>query len=124
MVKFPILNEFTDKSLTDLLKQFSTIQQITTESRSNFSGEFPTHTRYFSNGDIPLVALIKHNGAAILRYENKDIEIPDRFFVFFDDSAAHSWVFRICNLDIYYYRHIDRQTPASRTGDYCLDNYF
>lgn len=124
MIELPVLTEFTDKNLTDLLKHFSGIQQITSENRSNFSGEFPTHTRYFSNGDRPLVALIKYSSKAILQYENKDIKIPDLFFVFFDDSVAHSWVFSICNLDIYYYRYINKEAPVSRTEDYCLDNYF
>ena len=126
VIERPIVLKFQKENLTNILKRFQNIQLITSEKRSEFSGEFPIHTRYFSNGDRPLVALVKHSGTARLRYgiEAEDIVIPDQNFVFFDDSVPHSWVFNKCNLEIYYYRLTDTEHPAPTTGDYCLDNYF
>jgi len=126
MIERPIVIEFKSENLTKILNQFQKIRLITTENRIDFSGEFPTHTRYFSNGDRPLVALIKQNGIARLLYGkgNEEILIPDRNFVFFDDSIPHAWVFNKCNLSIYYYRLTDNEKPGPTTGDYCLDDYF
>jgi hypothetical protein len=125
-VEYPIVIEFKHESLTSILNRFQNIKLIATENRIKFSGEFSTHTRYFSNGDRPLIALIKQSGVAVLRYgiANKDIVIPDHNLVFFDDSVPHAWVFNKCNLDIYYYSMTDNEKPAPTTGDYCLDNYF
>lgn len=121
----PIIVEFNSENLKNILGHLQNIRLITTEKRMDFSGKFPTHTRYFSNGDRPLVALIKLSGTAKLRYgENEDVIIPDKHFVFFDDSIPHSWVFDKCNLEIYYYRQTDNENRASTTGDYCLDDYF
>lgn len=126
MIEYPISLEFTGENLKKILSHFQKIQLITTENRIEFSGEFPVHTRYFSNGDRPLVALVKHSGTATLRYgiENEAVVIPDQNFVFFDDSVPHAWVFNNCNLEIYYYRLSDTERPAPTTGDYCLDTYF
>lgn len=124
MIETPIVIEFREENLTSILNRFQDIRLITTESRIDFSGEFPIHTRYFSNGDRPLVALIKQSGAAKLRYGKQDVVIPDNNVVFFDDSMPHGWVFNKCDLDIYYYRLSDKNDPAPTTGDYCLDNYF
>ncbi len=126
MIERPIVTEFKSENLINILKPFQKIQLIATEDRIEFSGEFPIHTRYFSNGDRPLVALVKHSGTARLRYgiENEDVVIPDQHFVFFDDSVPHAWVFNKCNLKIYYYRLTDNERPAPTSGDYCLDNYF
>ncbi|MCE5294453.1 MAG: hypothetical protein LLF94_07565 [Chlamydiales bacterium] len=126
MTEYPIISEFTSENLSSTLNRFQNIQLITTENRNDFSGEFPTHTRYFTNGDRPLVALVKESGMAKLWYGNKreEVVIPDHNFVFFDDSVPHSWHFKKCNLIIYYYRLIDDANPASTTGNYCLDNYF
>ena len=125
-IEFPIVTEFKYERLTSIINQFQVIKLIATENRIEFSGEFSTHTRYFSNGDRPLVALIKQSGVAILRYGviKKEIMIPDHSLVFFDDSVSHAWVFNKCNLEIYYYAVTDNENPASTTGDYCLDNYF
>ena len=125
-IERPILSEFKSENMIDTLNRFANIQLITKETRTEFSGEFPMHTRYFSNGDRPLVALVKHSGIAKLRYGsgNEDIVIPDQYFVFFDDSVPHGWVFNKCNLEIYYYRLTDTANPVPSTGDYCLDNYF
>lgn len=126
MIERPIITTFTSENLKNTLNAFQKIQLITTENRSEFSGEFPFHTRYFSNGDRPLVALVKHSGTAKLRYGsgNEDTIIPDQHFVFFDDSVPHAWVFNNCNLEIYYYRLTDTERPAPTKGDYCLDTYF
>ena len=126
LVEYPILIEFNSEILTTILNHFQKIKLLATENRSKFSGEFPIHTRYFSNGDRPLVALVKQSGVAILRYgiANKDLVIPDQNLVFFDDSVPHAWVFKNCNIDIYYYRLTDNERPAPTTGDYCLDHYF
>ncbi len=126
MIERPIVIEFKSENLINILNRFQKIQLIATENRIEFSGEFPIHTRYFSNGDRPLVALVKHSGTARLRYGigNEDVVIPDQNFVFFDDSVPHAWVFNKCNLEIYYYRLTDNERPAPTTGDYCLDNYF
>lgn len=122
----PIIMDYKKDILIKILNNFKNIKLISTEKRIKFSGEFSTHTRYFSNGDRPLVALIKQSGAAILRYGaiSKDIVIPDHNFVFFDDSVPHSWIFNKCDLDIHYYSVTDNDKPAPTTGDYCLDNYF
>ncbi len=126
VIERPIVHEFKSENVTTILNRFQKIQLIATENRTEFSGEFPIHTRYFSNGDRPLVALIKQSGTARLRYGigNEDIVIPDQNFVFFDDSVPHAWVFNKCNLEIYYYRLTDNERPGPTTGDYCLDNYF
>lgn len=122
----PIVIECKGENLANILNGFQKIRLIATENRMQFSGEFSTHTRYFSNGDRPLVALIKQSGFAILRYGigNEDIIIPDQHLVFFDDSVPHAWVFNKCNLTIYYYSLTDQEKPAPTTGDYCLDDYF
>jgi hypothetical protein len=126
LVEYPMIIEFKCEILTSILNHFQKIKLLATENRTEFSGEFSTHTRYFSNGDRPLVALIKQSGVAILRYgiANKDLVIPDRNLVFFDDSVPHAWVFKKCNLDIYYYSVTDNEKTAPTTGDYCLDHYF
>lgn len=126
MIDYPIVVEFKSENLTSILNRFQKIQLITTEKRIDFSGEFPTHTRYFSNGDRPLVALVKQSGTAKLWYGTgtEEVVIPDHNFVFFDDSVPHAWVFKKCDLNIYYYRLTDNEKPASTTGDYCLDDYF
>lgn len=126
MVEYPILTEFKNENLTNILNRFQKIQLITIENRTDFSGDFPSHTRYFSNGDRPLVALVKQSGTAKLWYghENEELEIPDGNFVFFDDSVPHAWTFNKCNLNIYYFRLNDNEKPAPITGDYCLDDYF
>jgi hypothetical protein len=122
----PIVTVFQQENLANILNHFQKIKLIATEERIKFSGKFPPHTRYFSNGDRPLVALIKHSGVAILQYgiTNNDIIIPDHHLVFFDDSVPHGWFFNQCNLDIYYYSVTDNEKPGPTTGDYCLDNYF
>ncbi len=126
MVEYPIIVAFNSENLTSILNRFQKIRLITTENRIKFSGEFPTHTRYFTNGDRPLVALVKQNGTAKLWYgnESEELVISDQTLVFFDDSIPHAWAFNKCNLDIYYYRLTDDDNPASTTGDYCLDDYF
>lgn len=126
MIEYPIVVEFKSENLTSILDRFKKIQLITTENRCDFSGTFPTHTRYFSNGDRPLVALVKQSGAAKLWYGHgsEEFVIPDHSLVFFDDSLPHAWSFNKCNLDIYYYRLTDDEKLAPTTGDYCLDDYF
>lgn len=126
MMEHPLVIEFTEENFANILNRFQKIHLITTENRIDFSGEFPTHTRYFSNGDRPLVALIKQNGSAKLRYGkgNEDIIIPDRNLVFFDDSIPHAWVFNKCNLSIFYYRLTDNHKPGPTKGNYCLDDFF
>ena len=126
MIEYPIITEFKSENLTSILNRFQKIQLITHENRIEFSGKFPTHTRYFTNGDRPLVALVKESGTAKLWYgtESAELVIPDHTLVFFDDSVPHAWYFKKCNLNIYYYRLIDVEKPAPTTGDYCLDNYF
>jgi len=126
MIEYPIVTEFKSENLTNILNRFQNIQLITTEKRIEFSGEFPTHTRYFTNGDRPLVALVKESGIAKLWYgtESTELVFADHTLVFFDDSVPHSWYFKKCNLTIYYYRLTDDEKPAPTTGDYCLDNYF
>ncbi len=126
MIEYPIVMEFKSENLTTILNHFQKIQLLATENRNEFSGEFPTHTRYFSSGDRPLVALVKESGFAKLWYGVKSAEqiISDHTLVFFDDSVPHAWYFKKCNLTIYYYRLTDDKQPAPTTGDYCLDNYF
>lgn len=126
MIEYPIVMPFKSENLADILNRFQKIRLITTENRTEFSGRFPTHTRYFSNGDRPLVALVKYNGIAKLRYglEAEELVIPDYAFVFFDDSVPHAWTFNVCDLNIYYYRLTDDEKPAPTIGDYCLDDYF
>lgn len=126
LIEQPIVVEFKSDNLLNILNRFQKIQFIASENRTGFSGEFPIHTRYFTNGDRPLVALVKQSGTAKLRYGtgNEDIVLPDQHFVFFDDSTPHAWVFNNCNLEIYYYRLPDNERPAPTTGDYCLDTYF
>lgn len=48
MIEYPIVTEFKSENLTNILNRFQKIQLITTENRIEFSGEFPTHTRYFT----------------------------------------------------------------------------
>ena len=126
MVEYPIVVTFKSENLTSILNRFQKIRLITTENRIEFSGEFPTHTRYFTNGDRPLVALVKQSGIAKIWYGtgNEELVIPDHNLVFFDDSEPHSWAFTKCNLNIYYYRLTEDENPAPTTGDYCLDDYF
>ncbi len=126
LIEHPIVIEFKTENLTNILNCLQKIRLIATESRIEFTGDFPTHTRYFSNGDRPLVALIKKSGLAILRYGigNKDIVIPDHYLVFFDDSVPHAWVFNKCDLDIFYYSLTNNDKLAPTTGDCCLDDYF
>lgn len=126
MIEYPIITEFTTENLTNILNRFQKIQFITTEKRTLFSGDFPSHTRYFTNGDRPLVALVKESGIAKLWYEtcNSELVLPDHTLVFFDDSVPHGWHFKKCTLNIYYYRLTDDEKPAPTTGDYCLDTYF
>lgn len=126
MVEYPIVVPFKSENLTSILHHFQKIRLITTENRIEFSGEFPTHTRYFSNGDRPLVALVKESGSAKLWYGNRNSElvIPDHALVFFDDSVPHAWSFNKCNLNIYYYRLAADGNLAPTTGEYCLDDFF
>lgn len=126
MVEYPIVVAFNSENLTSILDRFQKIRLITTEKRIQVSGDFPTHTRYFTNGDRPLVALVKQNGAAKFWYGTmkEGLIIPDQTLIFFDDSVPHSWSFEKCDLEIYYYRLTDDENLGSTTGDYCLDDYF
>jgi hypothetical protein len=124
MSDLPIIAKFDENKLNEILNGFSTVKFLSKETRQNFSGEFPTHTRYFSNGDIPLVALINVSGKAIFGYDNKHANLSAGDLVFFDDSKPHSWVFKDNNLEIFYYRLSDRKGSQITQGDYCLDNYF
>lgn len=47
--EYPIVIEFKFEILTAILNHFQKIKLLATENRAEFSVEFPTHTRYFSN---------------------------------------------------------------------------
>lgn len=125
MNDLPIFAQFCEKKLHDILNKFSNVMFLTKETRKNFSAEFPRHTRYFSNGDTPLVALVNVRGCAIFGDDNKhEISLADGDLVFFDDSKPHSWIFKNSYLEIFYYRLCDKNGGQVKQGDYCLDNYF
>jgi len=121
-MKLPFIDRFGEK-LDEILNAYPNIQFLSQETREKFSGVFPMHNRYFSNGDKPLVALIKKSGFVELTYLNKKYLLQDGECVLFDDSEKHSWVMKNCDLEIFYYR----QTCAIngiKNGDYCLDAFF
>src|SRR5262245_17219952 len=121
MIDLPIFAPFSDNKLHDILNRFVDVKLLSTETRENFSAEFPSHTRYFSNGDRPLVALVNVHGCAIFGYDSKhEICLADGDFVFFDDSKPHSWIFKNCTLEIFYYRVSDQNNCLVKEGDYCL----
>lgn len=125
MKKLPIVAKFNEQELEKILNQFGPMQFQLKEKREDVSGDFPMHTRYFSNGDKPLVALINLSGLATFGYENdKGANILAGEFIFFDDSLPHSWRFQNCNLEIMYYRFSDPHDAGRTDGDYCLDNFF
>lgn len=124
MIRLPIISKYTISKLNAVIEHFSAIEPISMETRERFSGDFPVDTRYFSNGDHPLVALVKLSGDAKLRYDNEDFDIANGEFVFFNDSVPHSWYFNLANLEIFYYRYVNVDDPAPAFGDYCLDHYF
>lgn len=124
MSNLPIIAKFHQYKLNEILKRFMAVKFLSSETRQNFTGEFPMHTRYFSNGDVPLVALINVFGDALFGYDNNHVHLSAGDFIFFDDSKPHSWVFKNCNLEIFYYRHCDEKGMQITQGDYCLDNYF
>jgi|SRR5579871_2531576 len=120
----PIKASFTEQELEELLEQFPGAVCLGKEVRENFSDQFPAHTRYFSNGDKPLVALVVKSGRAIFGHNRGDIMLDPGDMVFFDDSAQHWWTFDNCDLEIFYYRLPIIDEPSTISGDYCLDNYF
>jgi hypothetical protein len=125
MTTLPIIGSFNENTLAEILSAFPGIKRIAEENRQNFVGKFPLHTRYFKNGDIPLVALINIAGkAAVFGMNDASITLRSGDFIFFDDSQPHSWIFEHCTLDIFYYRLPYRNGPKITQGDYCLDNYF
>ncbi len=124
MLEKPWLGVFNEAVLSTLDERYGALQMLGQESRSNFSATFPVHNRYFSNGDKPLVLLVKHKGKVELCYNGENFVLGDKEFVFFDDTIRHSWVMNRCDLDIYYYRKSIADHVKITTGDYCLDNYF
>lgn len=92
MLEYPIVIPFKTENLTHILNHFQKIRLIMTENRIEFSGEFPSHTRYFTNGDRPLVGLVKQSRTAKFWYgaDNEELVIPDHALVFFDDSVPHA----------------------------------
>ena len=124
MINLPILDKFNGKTLEKILKHFPSIKFISKERRENFSADFPMHTRYFSNGDVPLIALVKHAGTAIINYNKQVYDMEDGCVIFFDDSEPHSWQFGNSQLDICYYRCGPMNSRIITTGDYCLDEFF
>ena len=123
MTELPFVSEYSEDRLNAILHNFPSIKQIATEKREDFSGDFPRHTRYFSNGDRPLVALVKLGGYARLVCDDRVFDIDNNNFVLFDDGVSHGWNFKQADLEIYYYRFADESRPLKQ-GDYCLDNYF
>jgi hypothetical protein len=124
MLSFPIITSYTDDALKGALCQFPHTCLISKESRQNFNGNFPKHTRYFSNGDKPLVALIKQKGYVKLTYDGQDFILNDNEVVLFDDNVPHSWVMSSCDLTNFYYRQSGIIENAVTTGNYCLDSFF
>ncbi len=124
MNQLPIISEFTDSKLNHILADFPSIEFLSLETRKNFSGAFPMHTRYFSNGDSPLVLLKALAGNAI--FSNRDLHstISAGSFIFFDDNDPHSWIFDNCDLEIVYYRLPKNDGVRVTHGDYCLDDFF
>jgi len=127
MIRYPLLFRHFDEpkdekgSTLDLDALFV---YITSEERTIFSGDFPLHTRYFSNGDRAVVRLHKLSGEAHYFDSNLKIELPDQGTIIFDDGLPHGWHFKNSHLKIDYYREKNPSTPASKSGDYCLDHYF
>ncbi len=124
MSGLPIITKFNENSLSEILNSFAPATLLSIETRKDFTAKFPSHTRYFSNGDIPLVALINISGNALFGYDNKHFPLDIGDFVFFDDSKPHSWIFEDCNLKIFYYRFSNTKGIRITQGDYCLDSYF
>lgn len=124
MMSLPIIEKFSEANLSAVLAHFPQTEFINHETRSQFSATFALHTRYFSNGDKPLVALVKATGHAVLTYDGKDYILKDGQFVFFDDNVPHSWIMRNSELEIFYYRQVGSTHQAVRHGDYCLDEFF
>lgn len=122
MMQLPKIAVFTTTNLDEMLNNFPSVQYLASEKRENFSGDFPLHTRYFSNGDRPLVALVNVRGDVRLNYNNNEFIIPEGAFVFFDDSVSHSWIFKNADVEIFFYRHTNTDAPAPCEGDYCLDS--
>jgi len=120
----PVKAKFDELELKELLNNFPEAAFLSKELRENYSGKFPPHTRYFSNGDKPLVAVMVKAGRAVFGCDSGNIELHRNEFVFFDDSVQHWWSFENCNLEILYYRlpSVDKREDVH--GDYCLDNYF
>lgn len=120
----PLMGKFDEHSLEKIINIYPHIIFLLKEQRINFSATFPMHNRYFSNGDKPLVALVKKNGYAKLNYQNKEFILKDGEFVFFDDNEPHSWVMEACDLDIFYYKQTCEIKNMMTKGDYCLDSFF
>lgn len=124
MVKLPFVAQFSESHLEKILKDFAQVEFLAIENRADFSGEFAMHTRYFSNGDRPLVALKNLSGEALFGYgADKYVELLAGDFIFFDDSEPHSWVFKNCDLEILFYK-LKTEEAGNTSGDYCLDHYF
>ncbi|OPZ24013.1 MAG: hypothetical protein BWZ03_00321 [bacterium ADurb.BinA186] len=124
MDKFPIIMNYNPLQLANVVAQFSRVSLIAQESRRNFTAVFPLHNRYFSNGDKPLVALVKKSGYACLTYAGLDHVLGDEEAVFFDDNVPHSWVMKNCDLEIFYYRQAQGNYTPVCEGNFCLDSYF
>jgi hypothetical protein len=125
MVQLPFIAKFNEPNLEKILKELIPLKFLLKENREDFSGEFPMHTRYFSNGDRPLVALINLSGHAVFGYEvDKYAKLEAGEFIFFDDSEPHCWIFKNCNLEMLFYRLKNPEGAGNTSGDYCLDNYF
>ena len=58
-MKLPVLTSYSQINLKNFLAQFENIKFITEETCTDFSGEFPQHNRFFTNGYIPVVGLHK-----------------------------------------------------------------
>lgn len=95
---------------------------VSEEVRTNFTASFPTHNRYFSNGDKPWVVLVNNKNTMVLTYDEKEFHINEDELVFFDDNVMHAWEMNNNDMTIYYYRAQSTQPIVS--GTYCLDDYF
>ncbi len=120
----PLKAWFSEQEIARMLSALQGVAFLSKELRENFSGKFSAHTRYFSNGDKPLVILVVKRGRAIFGYGRGDTMLGPDELVFFDDSVEHWWTFEHCDLEIFYYRLPVIEKPLKMSGDYCLDNYF
>lgn len=124
MIELPRFCAYSEEGLQNLKTQVQGLIFLERELRDGFAGEFPLHTRYFSNGDRPLVALVKHSGQAVFLSRSGGHSLEDGEMAFFDDSEPHGWSFQNATLEIFFFRQQEPPIEAATTGDYCLDDFF